>query len=113
MKPAEGVDGLKSNFFIKSLIEDVIGKKPELQEELKLKRKCGSCDEGNDAVSHCEDCGCDLCADCMDMHKKMKALKDHNVTPLPTQEELLKEVKVKSDEMVETKPTKSMIKKHS
>ena len=43
---------------------------------------CGSCGESNKVEAYCEDCSSGICSDCVGMHKRLKALKNHEVVPL-------------------------------
>ena len=62
--PADaGIEGLKSNFFITGLIKDVMQKEESNKESVPA--VCESCDLGNVAKSHCDDCDCELCDQCV------------------------------------------------
>ena len=43
--------------------------------------KCGSCDEGKQAEAYCENCNLNVCSTCIGIHKVLKAMKSHKVTP--------------------------------
>ena len=43
--------------------------------------KCGSCDESKQAEAYCENCNLNVCSTCIGIHKVLKAMKSHKVTP--------------------------------
>ncbi|XP_072018863.1 transcription intermediary factor 1-alpha-like [Amphiura filiformis] len=77
--PSDGVTGLRSNFFVTKLKE-----KHDLQVELeKDKHSCTCCGNlDNIAKARCCDCNEYLCDKCVQIHKTLKALRDHKVYSL-------------------------------
>ncbi|XP_072046893.1 E3 ubiquitin-protein ligase TRIM45-like [Amphiura filiformis] len=43
---------------------------------------CTSCDDNNQAIGHCADCGDFLCESCSESHKRLRQFKSHSVTML-------------------------------
>ncbi|XP_038064934.1 E3 ubiquitin-protein ligase TRIM56-like [Patiria miniata] len=76
--PKSGIQGLKSNFHLASLIEEF-----ELQEKVscsaEAKLLCQVCDKGNDAKDRCMDCERNICKDCCKTHQQFPTLKTHKI----------------------------------
>ncbi|KAJ8044027.1 E3 ubiquitin-protein ligase TRIM56 [Holothuria leucospilota] len=72
--PTEGVDGFKTDFYMKNIIEYI-----QLQESLvdeKL-RECYNCSKKLKATAYCFKCNGFLCKECHEIHLTGKSLKDH------------------------------------
>ncbi|XP_078614312.1 E3 ubiquitin-protein ligase TRIM56-like [Branchiostoma floridae x Branchiostoma japonicum] len=92
--PGGGVAGLKDNFFVESLKDTVDVHKKLTNEGGSL--VCGSCETKSGAESFCTECGDFLCDECAAMHRRMKALRGHQVIGV-------EQLKAKSD-TVQIKP---------
>ncbi|XP_035699733.1 tripartite motif-containing protein 2-like [Branchiostoma floridae] len=83
--PDQGVDGLRTNFYINNLLDFAAAKKgaePGVP--------CQVCEGGRgDAKSWCIDCAVLLCESCTAMHRKIPATRDHELVP----QEVMKEKK--------------------
>ncbi|XP_078614335.1 E3 ubiquitin-protein ligase TRIM56-like [Branchiostoma floridae x Branchiostoma japonicum] len=75
--PGGGVAELKENFFVESLKDTVDVHKKLTKEGESL--VCGSCETKSGAESFCTECGDFLCDECDTMHRRMKALRGHQV----------------------------------
>ena len=72
---AEGdLTSLPNNFIVENL--------KEYHKIFNIAVPCGNCDEGEDAVFFCHDCACFICQTCMDMHKRMRTLRTHNLSTM-------------------------------
>ncbi|XP_070555073.1 tripartite motif-containing protein 3-like [Ptychodera flava] len=74
----EGVKGLKSSFFISSLLDIVCQGMPGRDN---IHGVCERCEE-NAASHRCVDCSLDFCQTCTKPHKTVPATKDHRVVAL-------------------------------
>ncbi|XP_066286234.1 E3 ubiquitin-protein ligase TRIM56-like [Branchiostoma lanceolatum] len=75
--PQNGVDGLKDNFFIASLVK-------ALTEHHKVHHgkndlACTNCEEGKPATSRCSECAEFLCESCESAHRLLRATKGHTL----------------------------------
>ncbi|XP_019647571.1 PREDICTED: protein PML-like [Branchiostoma belcheri] len=75
--PQDGVDGLKNNSHLASLVKAVT-------EHHKIRQGkdvlvCTSCDEGKPATSRCSECAEFLCANCESVHRRVRATKAHTL----------------------------------
>ncbi|XP_078684292.1 E3 ubiquitin-protein ligase TRIM56-like [Branchiostoma floridae x Branchiostoma belcheri] len=75
--PQDGVDGLKNNSHLASLVKAVT-------EHHKIRQGkdvllCTSCDEGKPATSRCSECAEFLCASCESVHRRVRATKGHTL----------------------------------
>ncbi|XP_072019993.1 uncharacterized protein [Amphiura filiformis] len=77
--PSDGIESLKTNFFITKLKETRI-----VQEKLReAKVPCTCCDEDDaEAIARCLECKDFLCDKCTQMHKSLRPLKGHRVCSL-------------------------------
>ncbi|XP_038065238.1 E3 ubiquitin-protein ligase TRIM56-like [Patiria miniata] len=80
--PQSGIQGLKTNFHLVALIEEF-----ELQEKvacsgLNSKLLCETCDEDNEALYHCLDCGMNICTSCRKAHLRFTVSANHAVATL-------------------------------
>ncbi|XP_078656569.1 tripartite motif-containing protein 3-like [Branchiostoma floridae x Branchiostoma belcheri] len=75
--PDQGVDGLRTNFYVNNLLDFAAVKKvagPGVP--------CQVCEGGQEQnKSWCADCGMLLCGSCIDMHRKVPATRDHQMVP--------------------------------
>ncbi|XP_019627218.1 PREDICTED: tripartite motif-containing protein 2-like [Branchiostoma belcheri] len=74
--PDQGVDGLKTNFYVNNLLDFAAAKKgaePGVPCQV-----CGGNDEGS--KSWCADCATLLCEACTSVHRNLPCSKDHEVT---------------------------------
>ncbi|XP_078678978.1 tripartite motif-containing protein 2-like [Branchiostoma floridae x Branchiostoma belcheri] len=74
--PDQGVDGLKTNFYVNNLLDFAAAKKgaePGVPCQV-----CGGNDEGS--KSWCADCAILLCEACTSVHRNLPCSKDHEVT---------------------------------
>ena len=85
--PTSGVDGYTTNFTLSNLVE-VLDIHDDEGEDAQF--ICGNGLDENPAVVHCLDCQCYLCENCLDLHKKVKATKNHQVVSI---EEIKKDVR--------------------
>ncbi|KAI8508994.1 hypothetical protein Bbelb_128420 [Branchiostoma belcheri] len=78
--PDQGVDGLKTNFYVNNLLDFVAAKKG-----VEPGVPCQVC-EGNveGSKSWCTDCAVLLCESCAKMHRKIPAARDHELVPQDT-----------------------------
>ena len=74
--PAEGIEGLKGNFFV-SKLKDRRALKRKLSSPEKI--VCSACNSGGEATSRCIDCNDFLCKRCTEMHATIRVLKSHQV----------------------------------
>ncbi|KAJ8032657.1 E3 ubiquitin-protein ligase TRIM56 [Holothuria leucospilota] len=72
--PVNGVDGFKTDFYSKNLVEYV-----QIQQSLKSDeiRECYSCSKHLRVAAYCFKCNDFLCKDCHNFHVTNKLLKDH------------------------------------
>ncbi|XP_072046761.1 transcription intermediary factor 1-alpha-like [Amphiura filiformis] len=77
--PEGGVKELQTNVFVDNLKERESIEK-SLHEDVKM--SCTSCEDDNQAVGHCVDCGDFLCETCLQSHKRLRRFKAHNVSLL-------------------------------
>ncbi|XP_022080186.1 E3 ubiquitin-protein ligase TRIM56-like [Acanthaster planci] len=77
--PEKGVSGLKTNFFITSLMEDVTLQDQVADDTHAL--TCDTCDTG-EATHRCLDCSKNICAGCLRCHKQFPDLLHHTVASL-------------------------------
>ncbi|XP_078684009.1 uncharacterized protein LOC144917640 [Branchiostoma floridae x Branchiostoma belcheri] len=75
--PQDGVEGLKDNVFLASLVKAVT-------EHHKIRQGkdvllCASCDEGKPATSRCSECAEFLCESCESAHRLVRATKGHTL----------------------------------
>ena len=80
--PPTGVDGYNTNFTLSNLVEvmdihDVEGEQAPANAKI-----CGNGLDENPAVVHCLDCQCYLCEECLNLHKRVKATKNHKVVSM-------------------------------
>ncbi|XP_072041707.1 E3 ubiquitin-protein ligase TRIM56-like [Amphiura filiformis] len=78
--PANGVDGLRSNFFVTKLKDRKAVCRQLMDKDVKI--MCTSCDSGNEAVARCLDCDDFLCETCFKAHQNMRLMKHHSVLTL-------------------------------
>ncbi|XP_066300915.1 tripartite motif-containing protein 2-like [Branchiostoma lanceolatum] len=75
--PDQGVDGLRGNFYVNSLLDFAAAKKGAQPGVA-----CHVCEGGQDGVkSWCADCAVLLCESCAKMHCRIPALNDHKIVP--------------------------------
>ncbi|XP_022081708.1 E3 ubiquitin-protein ligase TRIM33-like [Acanthaster planci] len=79
--PEGGITDLISNYDLVALLADVTKQEQFLQRDA-TKVMCQGCDEGNEAISHCMDCGHYLCQECKKAHQRLAALRTHKLTSL-------------------------------
>ena len=73
--PGGTVDSLPNNFLVENL--------KNYHDTLNFAISCGSCeDKGNQAVSFCHDCGCFLCQECVDAHRRLGPLRMHKLSTM-------------------------------
>ncbi|XP_072019700.1 E3 ubiquitin-protein ligase TRIM71-like [Amphiura filiformis] len=72
--PGGTVDSLPNNFLVENL--------KEYHNLFNVAIFCGSCDEENQAVGFCHDCGCFLCQKCMDAHERLGLRLQHKLSSL-------------------------------
>ncbi|XP_072018669.1 E3 ubiquitin-protein ligase TRIM56-like [Amphiura filiformis] len=72
--PGGTVDSLPNNFLVENL--------KEYRDLFNVAIFCGSCDEENQAVGFCHDCGCFLCQKCMDAHERLGLRLQHKLSSL-------------------------------
>ncbi|XP_078600842.1 E3 ubiquitin-protein ligase TRIM56-like [Branchiostoma floridae x Branchiostoma japonicum] len=75
--PQNGVEGLKDNFFIASLVK-------AMTEHHKLHHSkddviCTNCEEGKPATSRCSECAEFLCESCESAHRLVRATRGHTL----------------------------------
>ncbi|XP_038064878.1 uncharacterized protein LOC119735245 [Patiria miniata] len=79
--PQSGIQGLKTNFHLVGMIEEF-----ELQEKVACSRDskllCETCDEENEALHHCLDCGMNICTTCRRTHLRFPVSANHAVETL-------------------------------
>ncbi|XP_038066259.1 E3 ubiquitin-protein ligase TRIM56-like [Patiria miniata] len=79
--PQSGIQGLKTNFHLVSLIEEFeLQKKVACSGDSKL--LCETCDEDNEASYHCLDCGLNICTTCRKTHLRFPVSANHVVATL-------------------------------
>ena len=101
--PAAGVTELVDNFFISSLVDELI-----LQDKVsgEVDVRCELCPEEDPVVTFCEDCVQFLCNDCSRHHQRANASRDHSVIPLT-------ELRTKEDKNFVPKPKIMKCNKHN
>ncbi|XP_071853943.1 uncharacterized protein [Apostichopus japonicus] len=72
--PKKGVDGFKTDFHMKSVLEFLNLQKSANNGDLK---ECISCSKKNKVFAYCFKCGDFLCEQCYKFHKDSRMLKDH------------------------------------
>ncbi|XP_019634414.1 PREDICTED: RING finger protein 207-like isoform X2 [Branchiostoma belcheri] len=75
--PQDGVEGLKDNVFLASLVKAVTEHQNIRQGKDDL--LCTSCDEGKPATSRCSECAEFLCESCESAHRLVRATKGHTL----------------------------------
>ena len=84
--PPGGVDGYNTNFTLSSIVAvmDIHDVMPEEEESVVVKNvtRCQNGLDENPAVVHCLDCQCYLCHSCLELHKKVKATRNHKLVSL-------------------------------
>ena len=83
--PKNGVDSLKSNFFVNQMLDLVQEKSEELSKELRESRKCKFCavnEPADVASSRCVDCNKDICTSCVAEHRRAHSTLDHRIIAL-------------------------------
>ncbi|XP_035682820.1 E3 ubiquitin-protein ligase TRIM56-like [Branchiostoma floridae] len=75
--PQNGVEGLKDNFFIASLVKAVTEHNKVRQGKDDL--LCTSCEEGKPATSRCSECAEFLCESCESAHRLVRATRGHTL----------------------------------
>ncbi|XP_038062856.1 E3 ubiquitin-protein ligase TRIM56-like [Patiria miniata] len=79
--PEVGVQGLKTNFHLIGLVEEL-----ELQEKLVCpggtKLRCETCDDDNEATHRCLDCAQNICSRCQSSHKRFVTTSSHVIATL-------------------------------
>ena len=98
---AGGVKELPNNLFINRLVDDLILKKVDGEQEV----KCDECDEDDPVVSFCPQCNSFLCLTCNDYHKRNKRYRGHAVVPLT-------ELKSNKDAPIQAKVKIPLCKEH-
>ena len=74
--PSNNISNLPSNLFYKQMVDIVKAYSGQGQED---SPHCGNCDKGKSLKFYCADCNHFLCEDCAGAHRKMKALRGHQV----------------------------------
>ncbi|XP_077979915.1 tripartite motif-containing protein 3-like [Glandiceps talaboti] len=77
--PKTGVNGLKANFFMNSLLDLVETNQPAA--DVKEPGLCEGCDE-NAATHRCVDCSIYFCSSCTKSHKRVPMSRNHDVITL-------------------------------
>ncbi|XP_065914198.1 tripartite motif-containing protein 2-like [Dysidea avara] len=77
--PANGIEGISSNFSIKRLIE-IYQKRQEIETD--TSPKCGVCTDRNSATTWCIECDCPICSECDSSHKRTKVFSQHKIIPM-------------------------------
>ncbi|KAJ8044028.1 E3 ubiquitin-protein ligase TRIM56 [Holothuria leucospilota] len=72
--PTEGVDGFKTDFYMKNIIEYIVIQKSL---EPKVLRECFDCSKKLNVASYCFKCHGFLCKDCHENHMNKRSLEDH------------------------------------
>ncbi|XP_022093812.1 E3 ubiquitin-protein ligase TRIM71-like [Acanthaster planci] len=76
--PHEGIDDLRTNFPLLSLVEDLMKEETAPgQGSSDAQAQCESCDQGRAACFQCLDCPMDLCKSCRVVHQRVKVLSTH------------------------------------
>ncbi|XP_035682825.1 E3 ubiquitin-protein ligase TRIM56-like [Branchiostoma floridae] len=75
--PQNGVEGLKDNFFIASLVKAVTEHNKVRQGKDDV--LCTSCEEGKPATSRCSECAEFLCESCESAHRLVRATRGHTL----------------------------------
>ncbi|XP_048247747.1 tripartite motif-containing protein 2-like [Haliotis rufescens] len=61
---------------------------------------CTDCPDGNPAMSRCDDCGVFLCQECLNAHKRVKSMQDHQPVSFKEMKEQPVKLKQKAEELV-------------
>ena len=96
--PDQNVDSLPNNFLVENLkdYEDLINRTVV----------CGDCDDGNQAVSFCHDCGLFLCEGCVDDHRRKRSQRHHK---LSTMEDLQQQnYRPRKEQVCQNHPTQTL-----
>ena len=72
--PDQNVDSLPNNFLVENL--------KDYKDLINHAVLCGDCDDGNQAVSFCHDCGLFLCQGCVDDHRRKRSQRHHKLSTL-------------------------------
>ncbi|XP_077995135.1 tripartite motif-containing protein 2-like [Glandiceps talaboti] len=75
----DGVEGIANNTFINELL-DMFSKRDGSTSSVESKT-CEMCLEG-ERIKHCVDCGLDVCAQCVTSHRRVPAIRLHNMIPI-------------------------------
>ncbi|XP_038064900.1 uncharacterized protein LOC119735272 [Patiria miniata] len=79
--PSDGVSGLKTNFHLKEIVED-LGLKEKLAQTRGVKFLCELCEDQREAQSRCMDCPFLLCKQCRAGHQRIATTANHEVLAL-------------------------------
>ena len=79
--PQTGIQGLKTNFYLIALIDEVA-----LQEKVvssgNAKLSCEFCNEDVEVTHRCLDCACNICSNCCRIHPRIPATSTHTIATL-------------------------------
>ena len=79
--PQTGIQGLKTNFYLIALIDEVA-----LQEKVvssgNAKLSCEFCNEDVEVTHCCLDCACNICSNCCRIHPRIPATSTHTIATL-------------------------------
>ena len=96
--PDQNVDSLPNNFVVENL--------KEYEDLINRAVVCGDCDDGNQAVSFCHDCGLFLCQGCVDDHRRKRSQRHHK---LSTMEDLQQQnYRPRKEKVCEKHPTQTL-----
>lgn len=84
--PEDGLDKLKTNFFVNSMLDLVQLKIEEIKKEKKKGEKCEQCQEHDNAISRCIECDLVLCGSCIADHKRGRTTLDHRIISMEEEE---------------------------
>ena len=80
--PTMGVPGLKTNFYLIGIVEEITLQQRLVSSSGNTKLTCELCNEGNEATHRCLDCPMDVCGNCYKMHQKIPASSNHTIATL-------------------------------
>ena len=80
--PTMGVPGLKTNFYLIGLVEEITLQQRLVSSSDNTKLTCELCNEGNEATHRCLNCAQNICNNCRDIHSRIAALSSHTMATL-------------------------------
>jgi len=85
--PEAGLQHLKTNFFVNSMLDLVQLKIEEIKKEKQKGERCEKCQEQDFAISRCVECDLVLCGSCIADHKRSCDTVDHRIVTMKEEQD--------------------------